>query len=511
MVLLGFLWYCSFGAFSFVILKLCSAVEPFWLREWLPAGILAVCVFWQVVPLLTLTGGWSLDLKKLQSFPLPTDALFGIETLLRITTAFEMVLVVVGASIGLALNPGVPDLAFLFLLLLIPFNLLLSLGIREFILHSFARNRMREIFALVVVSIAVLPQLLLRTSLGERTKPYAIALSHWRFLPSAEIASLSTGRYSVVSMLVCLLWLAAAYLFARSMFARGLREDTNVGSPASSVSKPGGRNAWETLVSIPGRLFADPLGALIEKEMRSLVRMPRFRVIFSMACFFSVVVFLPLSQSNASFMRNNFPDVVALYGMLILSDALFWNVFGFDRGAAQIYFAGPVDLRRVIQAKNLSAVIFVALQNVVVLAVAAALGFLRHPVSVLSALGCTAVVTIFFIAAGNISSVSSARAVDPTQTLKKQTSAQRQLWLLGSSLAMCVLVGLGMIARWAADSEWAMVAVLAVEFGIGIIVFRLALETAVARGSARTEAIVDALGGRSYDDSSDKQLVQFKL
>jgi ABC-2 type transport system permease protein len=508
MLLLGFLWYCAFAAIALTIAKLLSVVEPFWIRQWLPAAILGVCTFWQVVPLITLTGGWSLDVKKLQSFPFPTGALFGIETFLRITTAFEMVLIVLGAAAGLALNPGVPTPAFLFLLLLIPFNLLLSLGVREFILHSFARNRMREMFALLVVSIAVLPQILLRTPLGVTLKPYVIALSRRRVFPWSEIALLSTGRYSASSVLSCLVWIGAAYLFARTMFARGLREDNSTGSSSVALPASKSQTMLESLAGVPGRLFRDPLGILIEKEIRSLLRMPRFRVILGMACFFSVLVFLPMANRDASFMRHNFPDIAALYGMLILSDALFWNFFGFDRAAAQIYFAGPVDLRRVIQAKNLTSALFVVLQNTVVLAVAAALRLVTRPITALTSLGCTAVVTIFFIAAGNISSVTNARAVDPSQTLKKQTSAQRQLWLLCSSLAMCVLVGLGMLARWAVGTDWAMISVLAVEFGIGVIVFRISLDTAVLRGSERRETIVDGLSGRSPDYGSGKKLLQ---
>ncbi len=45
-----------------------------------------------------------------------------------------------------------------FLLLYIPFNLFLSLAIRELLLHSFERNRFRELFAILLISIGVLPQ-----------------------------------------------------------------------------------------------------------------------------------------------------------------------------------------------------------------------------------------------------------------------------------------------------------------------------------------------------------------
>ena len=497
MAILGIVWYCGFAAGALGILALLSAAEPQLIETWLPAGLLGVCAFWQIVPLVTLTGGWSLNLKKLQSFPVPINALFHIEVLLRLTTAFEMVLLVVGAFIGLLLNPSLSKPASLFLLILIPFNLLLSLGIREFILHSFARNRLREIFALLIISLSLLPQVLVRSSLGGKATPYALGLSRGRLLPWSEVALLSTGHISLLSIGALLLWISMAYWFARGMFVNGLREEEAIrATAAQTTTQTQTRSFWESIIAIPGGIFADPLAALIQKEIRALVRMPRFRVMFGLACFVSIVIFLPMSRGNVSFMRGNFAIIAGLYGMLILSDALFWNVFGFDGSAAQIYFAGPVELKQVLQAKNLTALLFIVAQNAVVLTLSLLLRLVANPLSIVGGVSATAVVAIFFLAAGNLSSVTSPRMVDPAQTLKRQTSGQRQLWLLGCSLAMFLLVGLAMLASWAVRSEWALIGVLAVEFGIGVIVFRVSTDSAVARGLAHREEIIDALSNR---------------
>jgi ABC-2 type transport system permease protein len=491
---LGLLWYCSFAWFAYAIFRLLSVLPAAALAYWLSAGILAVCVFWQVVPLMTLTGGWSLNLKKLQSFPIRTETLFGIETALRVTTGFEMVLLVVGATAGLYLNPSVRKPDPLLLLLIVPFNLLLSLGIREFILHSFARNRLREIFALLVVSIGLIPQVLVRTPLGSRAAPYALAASHGRGMPWAELARLSTGHFSWLSLGALILWILAAYAFAHWMFLKGLGEEETMRGDVGS-ERPSRRESTlgEAMLSLPGRIFDDPMGMLIEKEIRTLLRMPRFRVILGMACLFSVVVFFPLAQGEASFVRSNFLEVAALYGILILSDALFWNIFGFDRSAAQIYFASPVELRRVFQAKNLTAVLFVAVQNAVVFIVSILLRFAVTPSGILAGLCASAVVTIFFLAAGNLSSVTAPRAVDPAQTLRKQSSGQRQLWLAMCSFGMFALVGLGILAGWAMQTDWALITVLAIEFGVGVIVFRVATDSAIEKALARREEIIEVL------------------
>ena len=494
LMLLGLVWYAAFATFAFGILLLLKASPRKDLESLLATGLLGVSAFWQIVPLLTLTAGWSLNLKKLQSFPVPAGALFGIEVLLRVTTVFEMLMLVAGGCIGLFLNPENPKPAALLVLLIVPFNLLLSLGVREFILHSFARSRMREVVALLLVSISLVPQLLVRTPLGGRLKPYVLSLSRSRGLLWEELARLSTGHFSMASLAVIAIWLSAAYVFARWMFVKGLLEEEEMRVTAlPALGAKENRSFWEWLLSIPGRIFADPLAVLIEKEIRTLVRMPRFRVIFGMSCLFSVMIFFPLAQGSASFVRGNFPEVVALYGMLILSDALFWNIFGFDRSATQIYFASPVELRRVIQAKNLTAVLFVAIQNAVVLITAILLRFTVTPLSILGGVCASAVVAIFFLSAGNLSSVNAPRSVDPAQTLRKQSSGHRQLLLAGCSIGMFALVGLGLLARWAVGTDWALIGVLAIEFGIGVIVFRIAMDSAIEKGLARREEIVEVL------------------
>ena len=65
------------------------------------AGILLlIFLYWQVVPVLMAASGASLDLRKLQAYPIPVSQLFGLEVMLRITAAIEVVLVLLGAAIG---------------------------------------------------------------------------------------------------------------------------------------------------------------------------------------------------------------------------------------------------------------------------------------------------------------------------------------------------------------------------------------------------------------------------
>jgi len=103
------------------------------------------------------------------------------------------------------------------------------------------------------------------------------------------------------------------------------------------------------------------------------------------------------------------------------------------------------------------------------------------------------VVTIYLLAVGNFTSVSLARPVNPSQTFKKQGGARMQLWLLLCSIGMYALVGFAFLARWALHSDWAMAGILLLEFAIGVIVYRLATESAVARGLRDRELLMEAL------------------
>ncbi len=273
-------------------------------------------------------------------------------------------------------------------------------------------------------------------------------------------------------------------------------------SPASVVkARPGEPQKLGLsgrLVNVSGRVFSDPMAALLQKEFQSLIRMPRFRVIFGMACIFSVVIFVPMSLNAAArgrdtFITNNFLPVATLYGLLLLSDALLLNVFGFDRRAAQIYFVAPVSFEVVLKAKNLTAIAFIAIQSGIVLLLGILLRVAVTPFNIANAIGAAAVVGLFFLTIGNLTSILMARPLDPKQTFRKQSGGKMQLWFLLSSVGMFLLVGFAFLARWALDSNWALLGVLLVEFIIGLIVYRIATQSAVERGLREREKLLDAL------------------
>ena len=490
------LWYCLYAGLATILAVRIPDVPLSELDRWLPVGLLGVFLFWQLVPLFTLSSGWSLQLNKLQVYPIKSSTLFGIETILRVTSAPEMLLIIAGAIAGLMRHPSVPVLAPLCLLLFVPFNLFVQLGLRDMILHSFERNRFRELFAVIVISISVLPQLLVRTSVGHALSPYFFAVAKGSVAPWREAATLGLGSYHLLDLLLLLTWNAASLAFANWMFNKSLRADDTFQSASRAFTLTGSRR--ETgLVSWPSRLFRDPLAVLVEKDLQSLARMPKFRVVFGMACILGIAVFIPLTldahQPGSSFLRSNFVPFVNLYGLLLLSDMLLLNAFGLDRAAAQTYFLAPIPLVTVIKAKNLTAVIFVVIQSTVVLLIAALAQARLTAMTVLSAVFASSVVTIFLLITGNITSLVAPRPIDPKQTFKKQAGAKMQLWLLACTVGMFVLVGFAYLARYAFNSDWVLLAVLGFEFLIGLVLYRFGLESAVTRGTRHRETIVALL------------------
>jgi len=91
-----------------------------------------------------------------------------------------------------------------------------------------------------------------------------------------------------------------------------------VPSPAAA---PHGSSGFYRL---PSTLLKDPLGALIEKEFRFLVRSPRFRLVFIMGFTFGLVlwlpmVFVPRGPLGEFFVQKLSSRWVCVYSLMLMS------------------------------------------------------------------------------------------------------------------------------------------------------------------------------------------------
>jgi ABC-2 type transport system permease protein len=489
-------WY---GAFAYLAvlagILLSQPGELASFHKILPAALLLCFLYWQVIPVLLTSMGASLDLRKLLVYPIPKRALFAIEVILRVSTGVEMMLILAGAAAGLLFNRNVPLWAPFSLALFVLFNLFCSTGIRDLLVRLLAHKRVREIVVFLVVISAALPQLMLFRGSQSRMRQF-FGGEPSAIFPWTATARLALGEFSWMSLGVMLAWTLAAYVFGRTQFERGLRFDAAEASArGSSSTRRVSRLEW--WYQLPNAVLRDPLAALIEKELRFLSRAPRFRLVFLMGFSFGLLIWAPIAfgrlSTERSFLGDNYLTMVSIYALLLLSDALFWNCFGFDRSAAQVYFLVPVKMSTVIAGKNLAAA-FLVLMEITAIALVCAL--LRLPLSgrqILEAVAVTCVITLFILAVGNMSSLYNPRAVNPVKTMKTSAQSRSQALLMLAFPLTLIPVALAYLARYAFDTEWAFFGVLLFGGVLGVLVYFYSMQSALKAAIDRREQIISAL------------------
>ncbi len=491
-------WYLAFVYLAFLAAILLSRPDELdTFQNILPAALLLCVLYWQLIPVLMASTGSSLDLKKLLVYPVPHSALFTLEVILRVSTGVEMLLVTAGAGVGLLLNPAVPSWAPLALIPFVVFNLLCSAGIRDLLVRLLARKRVREAVVFLLVLAAALPQLLLVRGAGSGGRIRAFFSGEpSMYWPWTATARLALGHFSWQSVAVLMGWTIAAYVFGRWQFERGLRFDVAEAASKDTLStRRSSRLEW--FYQLPNTVFPDPLAALMEKELRFLSRAPRFRLVFLMGFSFGLMIWAPLALTRTSatpgFFADNYLTLVSVYAMLLLSDVLFWNCFGFDRSAAQVYFLMPVKMSTVLAAKNLAAAIFVLIE---ITAIALVCALLRLPLTglqILETFVITCVLTVFVVSAGNISSLYGPRAVNPAKSFRTTASSRIQVMLLLVFPIALAPVALAYLARYAFDTEWAFFGVLLFAGAFGTIIYFYSMAAAVTAAGERREEIISTL------------------
>ena len=212
---------------------------------------------------------------------------------------------------------------------------------------------------------------------------------------------------------------------------------------------------------------------------------------------FGLVIWLPValgrSGATQSFLGSNYLTVVSVYSLLLLSEVCFWNSFGFDRSAAQLYFLAPVPFSKVLIGKNLSALLFIMIEILAVTAVCALLGMPLDPLKLAEAFAVAGVVSIFLLGAGNLMSIRQARGVNPDSSFRSGAAGRVQAVLLVVYPIAFVPAGLAYLARYALESEAAFFGVLALDAIVGGIVYKIALESAVDLALNTKERLLGAL------------------
>lgn len=496
--IVGLIWYAAWTAGAGVAAHLVSTRGAgSFLELALPGGFLLILLYWQVVPLMMMASGAALDLRKLLGYPIPVRELFLTEVLLRATSALEMLLIVAGISIGIFLNPDLPWFAGLGAIPFTGFCLLVAVGARDLVLRVLSRRRLREIAFLLLITLAMLPRFLIQREAQEDGHvPAWLLTPNWGGWPWTATAHLLQGQHILSAFLWMSVWMLLAAGFGIWQFRRTLRFDAD--AAGASHQETGGRSGLILgLISWPSSLLKDPLGALVEKELRSMLRSPRFRMVFLMGFSFGILIWLPLISDEQpgghSFLRDNFLTMVGVYALLLMSDVCFFNSFGFDRAAAQVYFLSPLKLSRVLVAKNLTATVFAVAE---ISAIAGVCGLLKMPFSLLTlseAYSVAMVLTLYLTCAGNLLSVRNARGVNPDNAFRQGAARRTQVMLLLVYPLCAVPVVMAYLARYAFNAEMAFFGVLACFAGAGMVVYRIALESASVTADENREVLIARL------------------
>ncbi|MBV6430246.1 MAG: hypothetical protein IANPNBLG_00355 [Bryobacteraceae bacterium] len=495
-IIIATMWYglWALGAVA-VGMLVRESQDPEILYRFLAPGLLLAFLYWQIIPILMVTSGMSLQLKRLRVYPIPHASLFGLEVLLRMTTAVEMILLFCGATGGLLLSPRLPFWyagAFVPYLL---FNLFMSAGIRDLITRMLALRRFREIMVFFLLVLAALPQLFLRVDLPPGWRHYLdrMPVLVW---PWSATAKLIAGDWNWHYVAASLSWMLIAYAFGRRQFERGLGFDEEAARSAGNEGASGERWA-EWLFRLPAGWLGDPLAALVEKELRTLVRSPRFRIVFVMGFSFGLLVWLPMmfGGKKSPFLQAHFLVIVCAYAMMLLSEVSVWNVLGFDRSAAQIYWLAPVRAGQMLVAKNLATVIFVTVEILIVSAVCLLFRMPVTPLLFFESFFVCIVMLVLLMAIGNLSSLRYPRPVDPNQNWKRGSASRFQAMLLFVYPVLGLPFILAYFARDRWESDLAFYTILAVTALGGAIAYGFSIESASKTARQRKEFILTTLGG----------------
>jgi ABC-2 type transport system permease protein len=503
----AFYWIASaiwYGGVCFLSWHAATSLPEIRSRETLGAvlstGFLLATLFWQFVPVMLATTGLSLDLRRLLVYPIAPSQLFGVEALLRVSTGVEVLILMAGAAAGLARSPIVPWWGPLFFLPFIAFNLVLSAGVRDLLGRLLARRGIRELVVIGIVLLSALPQLLVMLFPPEQWK--STFTRYWGNIPSLPFpwqcaATLSSGSVGVVPLLGLAGWTLLAGWFGFSQFRRSLSWDVDeVRSKERAASSTRGVAMLEWFFRLPGRILPDPLAALLEKDLRLLSRAPRFRLVFFMGFSFGLIIWLPLifgRGNQRGVMAENVLVWVSLYAALLLGEVLFWNAFGFDRAAAQGYYAMPVRITTVLLAKNITAVFFLLLEVALVTVVTLLLR-VRFPLyKIPEAFAVSFLLCLFLLAIGNLTSTHFPRPVDPAQSWRHSNNGKVQGMLLLVYPVLALPIVLAYLARYAFDSQWAFYGVLSTAFLVALLTYRVSLDSAVETADKRREEILAAL------------------
>ncbi len=254
----------------------------------------------------------------------------------------------------------------------------------------------------------------------------------------------------------------------------------------------GPREAGRQLVPRLFRSLRPSLGAMVGKEFRSMRRDPRFR---SQAIGFALTVALLGLGAGRFLVGTEYGPFLAVAVGWVAATLTGFNQFGLDDRSFWGYVVTGVDLRRVLEGKNLTIALLGA-PAIAALALAAGLlaGDLRHvPAAVLAALAVLAI----WLAVGNVVSILGAFPLPESNLFgHRNVSGSTFLASIAGLLVAGVLtapVVVSVVVPLVAWGWWQGWLGAGVGAGVGWLLYRLSLAVSAGLLDSRTPRLLEIL------------------
>ncbi|HYD43214.1 MAG TPA: hypothetical protein VEB43_20445 [Anaeromyxobacter sp.] len=444
---------------------------------------------------LTMSDRESFDLRRVLVYPVPPWQAYLYELaagLLADPFALFWLLLQAGAFVGAAVaRPGS------WVLLLAVVHVLFAAGtvclvalLQELLARAVSRRRVRELgvaavyigVILLVVYVAagggraVWSGLRALTTLRWLAAPAALAVEATQALYTGAVAGALPWIGGLAAAVPAIAW--AAYRLALSGALAGAE-----GARASG----GAGGGWP----LPGRL-----GPMLEKELKYLLRHPLTAVLalvlpaLAAAVGWKALPLLPPDEIYRALPLFGF----ALYTLLV-TQAVWLNAFGWDRGGVRLWFLAPVAPADVLRAKN-DASLALAFALFALTAVALfATGGLAQPWAICAALALHLGTGAWWTAAGNFVSILNPRP--SAHSLQRGASLAPMTALAGMAIVSggTTLFGLPVLLAMSFENPWLLVAIWTALAVAGVAVRRAIRPLTARLLERRREQLLAAVAG----------------
>jgi len=509
----------GFGAGAFAYLL---ASDGRW--RILPVLFWALCLVWQMIPVMLASFQEQFDMSILLRFPVR----FGSYFLLWVVFGLADISTILGGLCCLGIWLGItiarPELfawTALGLAVFAAFNILLARAVFAWLDRWLAQRKTREILGAVFM-VAMLSLQLLNPALHRRnrlprdaTQEQIVAQSQEyqrakaelkaRYEPWLESAD-AVQRWLPPGLAAGALGQAAEQQSVLALGALGLLGVYTLGAGGVLAGRLRSEYRGENLGVAPSRKKAarreggwlldgsGPIAAVMEKELRTLMRtLPLLYAIG--APLILAIIFSTAFLKGRGPEGHTFPlalPVAVVYALLGFTQ-MFYNNLGAEGAGIQVYFLSPTPIRTVLLAKNLfHAALFLLMGSL-----AGILTSMRMGIPDSAVVAATAAWLLFALAAnlaaGNVFSITMPYRINPGRISRQRGSQANalvslliQLGVIGTGAAIFLLC-------WFFESIWLAVPVFVAMAAGAVFAWARVLRNADAMANQRRDSLIATL------------------